>query len=47
MSAPAAPEAPESAGLTPHLVGLFILIIVVEVATVAALYWFGRHFGPS
>jgi hypothetical protein len=30
-----------------RLVPLFIGIVVVEILTIAALYWFGRHFGPA
>jgi hypothetical protein len=42
----AAPEGGD-AGAARRLVPLFALIVVVEVVTVAALYWFGRHFGPA
>jgi hypothetical protein len=42
----AAPEGGD-AGAIRRFAPLFLLIVVVEVVTVAALYWFGRHFGPA
>jgi hypothetical protein len=47
MPPPAAPETPGHPGATPALARLFVLIILVEIVTVAGLYWFGRHFGHS
>jgi hypothetical protein len=26
---------------------LFTAIVLVEILTIAALYWFGRYFGPA
>jgi hypothetical protein len=40
------PETGDS-GEIRRLTPLFLLIVVIEVVTVAALYWFGRHFGPA
>ncbi len=28
----------------PKLGGIFALIVLVEILTIAGLYWFGRHF---
>jgi len=30
-----------------RLLPLFAAIVLVEIVTVAALYWFGRYFGSS
>ena len=42
MSAPTAEPSPgdDTAGLG----RLFILIVLVEIVTIAGLYWFGAHF---
>jgi hypothetical protein len=45
MSSPAQ-GAPDSRGAA-RFVPLFVAIVVVEILTIAALYWFGRHFGPA
>jgi hypothetical protein len=30
-----------------RFIPLFVGIVLVEVLTIAALYWFGRYFGPA
>ena len=40
-AAGAAPAAPDD---TSRLSRTFVLIILTEALTIAALYWFGRHF---
>jgi hypothetical protein len=44
MPAPVSPDAHDRPDDTSRLSRLFVLIVVVEAATIAALYWFGRHF---
>ncbi|HVW03543.1 MAG TPA: hypothetical protein VHB78_00980 [Vicinamibacterales bacterium] len=47
MSAPVSPDAHDRSDDTSRLPRLFVLIVLVEAITIAALYWFGRHFGPA
>jgi hypothetical protein len=44
MSFPSGGRAPEAATDGERLPRLFVLIVLVEAVTIAALYWFGRHF---
>ncbi|MEO8481627.1 MAG: hypothetical protein ABI634_05405 [Acidobacteriota bacterium] len=30
-----------------RLVPLFVAIVIVEILTIAGLYWFGRYFGSA
>jgi hypothetical protein len=46
MPAPVSPDAHDRSR-SAHLSRLFVLIVVVEAATIAALYWFGRYFGSA
>lgn len=39
------PAAPEERRAVARLAPLFVRILLVEALTIAALYWFGRHFG--
>jgi hypothetical protein len=43
MPAPVSSDAHDRSD-SARLSRLFVLIVVVEAATIAALYWFGRHF---
>ncbi len=38
--APAAQPPEDTSGLA----RIFVLIVLVEIVTIAGLYWFGRHF---
>ena len=31
-------------GASDRRTGLYVLVIVIEAAVIAGLYWFGRHF---
>jgi hypothetical protein len=41
MSDPAPADSPEEPA---RLGRLFLMIVLVEALTIAALFWFGRHF---
>jgi hypothetical protein len=44
MPSPSGGHAPEAQADGERLPRLFVLIVLVEAVTIAALYWFGRHF---
>ena len=45
MSFPVATGDPGESGAEPRLQLTFVLIVIVEIVTIVALYWFGHHFG--
>jgi hypothetical protein len=45
MSVPDPATPPGDAGDHARLRPLFALIVFVEILSIAALYWFGHHFG--
>jgi hypothetical protein len=45
MTSPSGPPEPQVHPRLTDSSRLFALVVVVEILSIAALYWFGRYFG--